>query len=217
MLWIGIFMNFCTFWRLKITKLTNFKVPKMAKKADLELLKLISRKIRVREKSSNFHTDFKQQNIHLQLKVITQMIKFLEIPMEQSSLKKTRIHLHQNLISKTLTTKLFTKVWKRSWPTNWENHWYPIWPMFTIAHIILVKCLDLKLKIYFKTNLMAAFCWEILQKKGDIRTGRFFSEVKLSFVILTTFEFSRQKGTFKSIANQKWLFYHSFKRAKFQF
>ena len=144
--------------------------------------------------------------------VITQMIKFLEIPMEQSSLKKTRIHLHQKLpTSKTLTTKLFTKVWKRSWPTNWENHWYPIWLMFTIAHIILVKCLDLKLKNYFKTNLMVAFCWEILQKKGDILTGEFYSIVKLSFVILTTFEFSRQNentkllqnGTIQSIANQK--------------
>ena len=42
------FMNFCTFWRLKFTKLTRFLTPKIAKTLNLELLespKLISRKI----------------------------------------------------------------------------------------------------------------------------------------------------------------------------
>ena len=41
-------MNFCTFWRLKFTKLTKFRAPKMAKTAVSQILdspKLISRKI----------------------------------------------------------------------------------------------------------------------------------------------------------------------------
>ena len=52
-------MNFCTFRRLKSTKLTIFKATKIAKKSVLELLdspKLISRKIWMTEKFWNFHT-----------------------------------------------------------------------------------------------------------------------------------------------------------------
>ena len=58
-LWILIFMNFFIFWRLKFTKSTKFRAPKMAKTAILELLNfqnLISRKIWLIEKSWNFHT-----------------------------------------------------------------------------------------------------------------------------------------------------------------
>ena len=50
-------MNFCTLWRLKFTKLTNFKAPKMIKTPVLVLLnspKLISRKIWMTKKSWNF-------------------------------------------------------------------------------------------------------------------------------------------------------------------
>ena len=56
-LWILIFMKFCSFWRLKFTKVTNFRAPKMAKAAFLDLQnspKLISRKIWMTEKSWNF-------------------------------------------------------------------------------------------------------------------------------------------------------------------
>ena len=56
--WILIFLNFCTFWRLKFPKSTKFGAPKMEKMAILQLgksPKLISRKIRVIEKSWNFH------------------------------------------------------------------------------------------------------------------------------------------------------------------
>ena len=52
------------FWWLKFTKSTNLTVPKMAQLAILELLdspKLISRKIKVTEKSWNFHTVEKQE------------------------------------------------------------------------------------------------------------------------------------------------------------
>ena len=38
MLWILIFMNFCNFWRLKFTKLSEFRASKMAKTTVLELL-----------------------------------------------------------------------------------------------------------------------------------------------------------------------------------
>ena len=44
---LGI-LKFCTFWRLKFTKLTKFRTPKMATLTDLQLLdpsKLLSRKI----------------------------------------------------------------------------------------------------------------------------------------------------------------------------
>ena len=47
-------MHFCTFWRLKVTKLTKFRAPIMAKKAVLKLLdspKLISPKIWVWQKN----------------------------------------------------------------------------------------------------------------------------------------------------------------------
>jgi len=53
------FWLFMTFWRLKFTKSTKLRAPKMAKMAVLELLKspkLISRKIWVAEKSWNVHT-----------------------------------------------------------------------------------------------------------------------------------------------------------------
>ena len=43
-----IFMNFCSFWNTKLTNITKLKVPKMAKRAVLEIpdcLELISRKI----------------------------------------------------------------------------------------------------------------------------------------------------------------------------
>ena len=53
------FINFCTFWRLQFNKLTNFRAPKMAKTAVLELLgslQLISRKIWMTEKFCKFHT-----------------------------------------------------------------------------------------------------------------------------------------------------------------
>ena len=52
-------LNFCTFWKLKFTKSTKFRAPKIAKMAVSELLvspKLISRNIWVIEKSCNFHT-----------------------------------------------------------------------------------------------------------------------------------------------------------------
>ena len=43
--------NFCTFWRLEFTKLTKFRVHKMAHLELLESQKLISRKLWVIEKS----------------------------------------------------------------------------------------------------------------------------------------------------------------------
>ena len=58
-LWILIFMKFCSFWRLKFTKVTNFRAPKMAKAAFLDLQnspKVISRKIWMTEKTWNFPT-----------------------------------------------------------------------------------------------------------------------------------------------------------------
>ena len=53
------FYEFCTFWRLKSTKLTKLRAPKMAIKAVLELLdspKLFSRKIWITEKFRNIPT-----------------------------------------------------------------------------------------------------------------------------------------------------------------
>ena len=61
-----IFMNFCTIWRLKFTKLTKFTFPKMEKTAFFALLestKLISRKISVIQKSWNFHTVIFNSNL----------------------------------------------------------------------------------------------------------------------------------------------------------
>ena len=61
-----ICMNFCTFWKVKLTKLTKIRSPKFAKKAVFALQessKLISRKIWVIEKSWNFHTVIHQQII----------------------------------------------------------------------------------------------------------------------------------------------------------
>ena len=58
-LWLLIFMNVSTFWRLKFAKSTKFRTSKMAKTAFLQRLnwsKLISRKIWMTEKSWNFHT-----------------------------------------------------------------------------------------------------------------------------------------------------------------
>ena len=52
-------MKFDTFWRLKFTKSTKFRAPKLAKTTVLQILdsqKLISRKIWVIGKSWNFHT-----------------------------------------------------------------------------------------------------------------------------------------------------------------
>ena len=69
-----IYMKFCTFWRLKFTKLSKFREQKMAKMAGLELLvsaKLISRKIWMREKSWNFHT------VHRNLWYILVMLSLL--------------------------------------------------------------------------------------------------------------------------------------------
>ena len=54
-----ILYDFLHFYSLKLTKLTKFRAPKIAKKVILELLdspKLISRQIWVAEKSRNFHT-----------------------------------------------------------------------------------------------------------------------------------------------------------------
>ena len=48
--------HFCTFWRLKSTKLTQSRAPKMANLELLDSPKLISRKIWVAERSCNFHT-----------------------------------------------------------------------------------------------------------------------------------------------------------------
>ena len=56
---IWFFLNFCSFWMLKFTKLTQFKAAKIAKTAVLELLlspKLISRKIWTLGKSWYFYT-----------------------------------------------------------------------------------------------------------------------------------------------------------------
>ena len=52
--WLLIFVDFCTFSRLRFTKLSKFRVPKTTQTAVLELLdspKLISRKIWMTEKS----------------------------------------------------------------------------------------------------------------------------------------------------------------------
>ena len=54
-----LFVNFCTFWSLELTKLTKLRVPKMAKNSIFRTpwyQKLISRKIWVTEKRRNFHT-----------------------------------------------------------------------------------------------------------------------------------------------------------------
>ena len=53
------FLNFCTFWRQKLTKITKFRAPKIAKICIFETFtfsKLISRKIWITEKSWIFHT-----------------------------------------------------------------------------------------------------------------------------------------------------------------
>ena len=61
-------MKFCTFWRLKFTKLTKFRTPKIAKTAIFALLespKVISRKIWMTEESWNFHTVLLSRNHNL--------------------------------------------------------------------------------------------------------------------------------------------------------
>ena len=50
-----LFMNFCSFWKLKMPKLTQFRASEIAKKL-LDSSKLISRKIWVIDKTWNFHT-----------------------------------------------------------------------------------------------------------------------------------------------------------------
>ena len=76
-LWILIFMNFCTFWRLKFTKWTKCTAPKMAKMADFALLessKLISCKFWMIQKSWNFHCGSIEES-----KTFQSQLKFREI------------------------------------------------------------------------------------------------------------------------------------------
>jgi len=65
-------MNFCTFWRVKLTKLTKIRSPKFAYKAVFALQessKLISHKNWVIEKSWNFYTVIHQQIIFFWKKI----------------------------------------------------------------------------------------------------------------------------------------------------
>ena len=69
-LWILIFINSCTFWSLQFAKLLIFRAPEMEKMAVLEHLEsaiLISRKIWVAEKSSNFRTVYTFERTSLDL------------------------------------------------------------------------------------------------------------------------------------------------------
>ena len=67
-------------------------------------------------------------------------------------------------------------------------------------------------------------CTDVAARGLDIK-GKFFSKVKFSLEISTTFEFSRQKvdtkllgnDTFQSIPNLKWWIFNNFEWAKFQF
>ena len=98
------FMNFCNLWRLKRTKSKKLKALKMAKTAVLELLdspKLISRKIWMREKFSNFH--------------IVNLL--LDMDEKRESLQKPSPKVGANIVQRTSEIESFLwplKSWVRS-------------------------------------------------------------------------------------------------------